>query len=166
MDYVPSVFAYRPRLAETVHRQKIQRQERAARRRQLTQEQEMETQSRATAAEASMMLTTTETHSNIGTQTPAVVDSDASTQTTGTKMMEAATQTHQFHYFDASTQTNDICPQEPTRTSAELIEGNDTKTRFYTGLLTWEVFLLIFSTLVIHIPKKRASRTGMTQQDE
>ena len=35
VDYVPSVCAYKPSLAEAVNREKIQRQERAGRRRQL-----------------------------------------------------------------------------------------------------------------------------------
>ena len=81
-------------------------------------------------------------------------------------MMQVATQKPQFCYFDASTLTDDICPQEPTRTSTELIEGNDTKTRFYTGLQSWKVFLYVFFTLVIHIIKKKASCTGITQQEK
>ena len=52
VDYVPSVFAYKPSLAEAVIRQKIERQERAGRRRQLAQEQAVEAQRRTTAAEA------------------------------------------------------------------------------------------------------------------
>ena len=106
MDYVPSLFAYKPSLAEAVQRQKTERQERAVRRRQLAQEQEMEAQRTATA-EALMMA---ETH-YVSTQTP-FLDSGANTETTGTRMTEAVTQTPQVGYFDASTQTDDICPQE------------------------------------------------------
>ena len=132
MDYVPSLFAYKPSLAEAVQRQKTERQERAVRRRQLAQEQEMEAQRTATA-EALMMA---ETH-YVSTQTP-FLDSGANTETTGTRMTEAVTQTPQVGYFDASTQTDDICPQEtrePTRTGIELIEGNNTKTRFFMFFL-------------------------------
>ena len=54
VDYVPNVFAYKPSLAEAVIRQKIERQERAGRRRRLAQEQAVEAQRRTTAAEALM----------------------------------------------------------------------------------------------------------------
>lgn len=47
-----------------------------------------------------------------------------------------------------------------------LIGESDTKTRFYTGLPSWVLFQYVFSTLVIHIPRKKASRTRMTQQDQ
>ena len=68
VDYVPSVCAYKPSLAEAVNRQKIECQERAGSRRQLAQEQAVETQRRTTAAEA-LMFTTAETQSNSSTQT-------------------------------------------------------------------------------------------------
>ena len=143
-----------------MNRQKIDHQERAGRRRHLAQEQAVEAQRTTSAAEA-LMFTTAETHSNSSTQTPVIVHSDASKQMTGTRIMDAATETPHVGFVDASTQTG-----ESIRTCVESIERNHTKTRLYTGLPTWEVFLHVFSTLVMHISRKRASRTRMTQQDE
>ena len=116
-----------------------------------------------------MILNEAETYSGMSTQAPVVVNSDASTQTTGTTKIPASTQRPAPGYVDASTRTDTISPQEtcnPTQSSVAMIKESDAKTRFYTGLQTWALFQYIFSTLVIHIPGKRASRVKMTQQDE
>ena len=106
MDYVPSLFAYEPSLAEAVIRQKIEHQEEAGRRRQLLPKNKQWRHRRTTAAEA-FMFTTAETHSNSSTQTPVLVHSDASTQIAGTGMMDAATETPHVGFIDASTQAGE-----------------------------------------------------------
>jgi len=150
-------------MAEAVSRQRTECQERAMKRRQLAKEQ---SESQVTATEALMMRLAAETHSSSSTQAPTVVDCDASAQTTETIVIPASTQTPAMGYVDASTQTNSISPQEtwnPSRSSVALIEESDTKARFYTGLPSWALFQYAYSC---HIPRKRASRTRLTQQDE
>ena len=107
VDYVPTVFVYKPRMAEAVSRQRNEHQERAMKRRQLAKEQ---SESQVTATEALMMPLAAETHSSSSTQAPTLVDCDASAQTTETIMIPVSTQTPAMGYVDASTQTNSISP--------------------------------------------------------
>ena len=77
--------------------------------------------------------------------------------------MEVSTQTPQVRYVDASSQTEHTISQQTamsTLSGAELIKGDNTRTEFYTALPTWDVFVYVFSILVLHIPKKRTSCTG------
>ena len=47
--------------------------------------------------------------------------------------------------------------------SASFLMGDDSKTKFYTGLSTWELFLHVFSLLSASITR---SRTKLTLEDE
>ena len=116
MDYVPTVFVYKPRIAEAVSRQRNDCHERAMMRRQLAEKQiqlaekqiqlaEEQIQSKVTAAEALMMLKAANTHFNMSTQASTTVDCDASTQTTEIITITASTQTPAVTCVDASVQT-------------------------------------------------------------
>ena len=48
----------------------------------------------------------------------------------------------------------------------DLIEGNDTATKFYTGLPSWDAYMLIFNFTAPYIPRFRKSKSKLTLQDE
>lgn len=48
----------------------------------------------------------------------------------------------------------------------DLIEGNDTATKFYTGLPSWDVYMLIFNFTAPYVPRFRKSKSKLTLQDE
>ena len=72
VDYVPTLFVYKPSMAEAVSRQWSECQKQAMKRRELADEP---TQNQMTAAEALMLVNEAETHSGVSTQAPVVVNS-------------------------------------------------------------------------------------------
>ena len=48
----------------------------------------------------------------------------------------------------------------------DLIKDNDTATKFYTGLPSWDMYMLIFNFVAPYIPRIRKSRSKLTLQDE
>ena len=48
----------------------------------------------------------------------------------------------------------------------DLIKDNDTATKFYTGLPSWDMYMLIFNFVAPYIPRITKSRSKLTLQDE
>ena len=48
----------------------------------------------------------------------------------------------------------------------DLIKDNDTATKFYTGLPSWDMYMLIFNFTASYIPRIRKSRSKLTLLDE
>ena len=61
-------------------------------------------------------------------------------------------------------QTDDL--PRSCKYGCDLIEGNDAATKFYTGLPTWNLFMLIFDFVAPFIPRIRKSKSKLTLQDE
>ena len=49
---------------------------------------------------------------------------------------------------------------------ALFIEGNDSMTKFYTGLPSWDVFEHVYSILISHVPKKWSANSKLQPRDE
>ena len=50
--------------------------------------------------------------------------------------------------------------------SASFMEGNDTMTKFYTGLPSWDVFEHVYSIVAPHVPKKWSTNSKLQPRDE
>ena len=62
----------------------------------------------------------------------------------------------------SSTPSSSVVNSHP----CDLIEGNDKKTEFYTGLPSWEVFLKVYKLLIAHAPLQKWQRSHLTLKDE
>ena len=170
VDYVPSLFVYTCKsMTEAIIRQRNERHERIDRRRKLATEKviekEVETQSQVMAAEALMMLSevhiprSREICACQDSQTPTITNTSTQTNQITTKVTSA--QTIEVQSTDSSTQTS---PQAGC--SVREIEGNDDKTKFYTGLPSWAVFMHVYLLLEAHISRKKVYQRGLTLKDE
>ena len=52
--------------------------------------------------------------------------------------------------------------------SMDVTKDNDTVTKFYTGLPSWDMYMLIFNFAVplVYIPRSRKSRSKLILQDK
>lgn len=63
--------------------------------------------------------------------------------------------------------TNSKCVQADFQGfGAFFMEGNDHMTKFYTGLPSWDVFELVYSILIPHVPKKWSVNSKLQPRDE
>jgi len=46
------------------------------------------------------------------------------------------------------------------------MEGNDSVTKFYPGLPSWDVFEHVYSVLILHVPKKWSTHSKLQPRDE
>lgn len=162
MDYVPSVFAYKPNTKKHVHRQKNERYLRVQHRREKAQQRkavaEQEEAEAAAAAEALMMMGANESTSE------SVCVSCTVNQLTQTTLTS----------HEVGIQVSQVVVRKGTQTdyykdgsfSALYIKDDDSMTKFYTGLPSWKVFEHVFSIILPHIPKTWSSRSKLQPKDE
>lgn len=139
VDYVPSIFVFsKPQCSTSILES---RRERREKRKQNIIESNHQAQ---LAKEA-------KTPKNVGVQ--AVSSTVSVSQQTEIIMSEKDTQAD----------INSKCTGACSTVNASFLMGNDLKTKFYTGLPKWSLFLHVFSLLSPHVVP---SRTDLTLQDE
>ena len=65
---------------------------------------------------------------------------------------------------DVKIQTDEL--PRTCKYGCDLIEDNDAATKFYTGLPSWDMYMLVFNFVASYIPRVRKSRSKLTLQDE
>ena len=162
LDYVPSIFVFKQNARSQSERQNEQHL-------RLQQRREKVAELEATTAAAEALV-------NMNVESPNVHGSattNVSTQTVSASTVAQCVQVctpAQAVYVQA-------CPSiigKSVQTDlhglkcfgALFIEGNDSMTKFYTGLPSWDVFEHVYSILISHVPKKWSANSKLQPRDE
>ena len=149
VDYIPTVFSFAVKKDTTKQHQREKRYQQLAQKRHL-QTVQQEDQSLALAVDDDHNESAMD-HVSLTATEDIELTNDVSTQIT------KDTQTTKEEKEVQTEATGRISPY-----GSDLVEGDDAKTKFYTGLPSWAVFMHVFTFVVAPIPRYRTGQSKMT----